>query len=70
MSDLDEGFEPIKFPIDKKTDVLVAKYGKLVNLFYDLEGDEINLTLKPKDAIKFADLLILVANEIIDEESE
>ena len=37
MSDLDEGLEPIKFPIDGKTDVHVAKYGKLVNIFYDFD---------------------------------
>ena len=67
MSDLEKEFEPIKFPIDSNTAVHVARYEKLVNIFYDFDDQELNLTLKPLDAIKFAALLKSVADEIIDE---
>ena len=69
MSDCEE-FEPIRFPVEKSTDVNIARHRNLVNIYYDIDGEELNLSLKPDDAIKFADLLKVIANEIIDEEKK
>ncbi len=66
MSDC-EKFEPIRFPIEKNVDVNIARYGNLVNVYYNIDGEELNLSLIPIDAVKFADLLRLVADEIMDE---
>ena len=70
MSNSDEEFEPIKFPIDKKTNIHVARNKNLVNVSYSIDDKEINLDLDPLSAIKFAEMIKSVADEIIDEENK
>jgi len=69
MSDGEE-FEPVRFPMEKNIEVNIARYRNLVNIYYDMDGEELNLSLNPADAIQFAELLKIVANEIIDEEKK
>ena len=67
---MDDDFEPIKFPEDPSVNLNISRIGSIVCLSYQVEdgySPEVHLELKPDDALKFADLVRKVAEEILEE---